>query len=109
FSFIAQSGKTKTLLSYYPAVNCVNGIDSSGVAGTFLDYNSAGTCLSNIILNPQCNITPSTSSTPVACFGGNTGSASISLTGATPPVSYTLNGNPIPGTGTSNSVSGLSA
>jgi gliding motility-associated-like protein len=73
--------------------NGFTGEDPSAlVAGTYTvtvtDDNSCTATTSVIVAQPSSGLGLSTSVTPVACFGGNTGSINLTVTGGTPNYTY---------------------
>lgn len=89
---------------------------SGFIGGTYIaDFHDANGCsallqyTSTVTTNP-CGISSTTSQTNVTCYGNNTGSATLNVSGSavSPPstISWTLNGNPV---GTGATISSLAA
>jgi hypothetical protein len=58
---------------------------------------------------PLCNISSAVSQTSPACYGDSNGQIIITLSNASTPVNYTINGSPVSGNGTQNTFTGLTA
>jgi gliding motility-associated-like protein len=78
----------------YQGVNWVGipGNTVTGLAGGFYiaDFTDANGCsallqYSTTVLSLPCGINTSSTTTNVSCFGGNNGTATVTVTGATPP------------------------
>jgi len=83
-------------------------IDSSTVATNFFTTGTGNNQRSlsvscSITLN-TCGVSASATTTPVTCFGGSNGTASLSATGGWPPYTYLWNNGQ-----TTSSITGLSA
>lgn len=66
----------------------VTGLGAGTYIANFIDANSCSALLqyTETIQNLPCGINSSLSKVDVACFGANTGSATLTVTGSTPPV-----------------------
>ena len=103
-------GKTQTIISAYVGGLAVNVSNAAG----HLDYQSPGTCIQNIVLNPAatCALTSSSTTTLTSCFGASDGTATVTLggTGIGSGGTYSLDAGPVtPYTGGSINLTGLSA
>ncbi len=94
WSTTVGAGRTNTVVSAFTGANSL----AITVAANNINYNQPGACNTNVVLNPaaSCEVIAVSTPTPVTCFGGNDGSASILLSGAgsTASGSYSLDGGP---------------
>ncbi len=94
FSTSAGSGRTNSVVSAYVAGLATN----ISNAASHLAYNSAGTCIQNIIFNPAstCAVVAGITTAPVACFGNTGGSIEVTLSGSgtTATGTYSIDGGP---------------
>lgn len=90
------------------AVMYVNGSNLSSVMGQSSPSIFSTTPPCALTIPTSCNITSSTSGiNDVTCYAGTNGSATITLTNASAPVTWNLNGVTVSGNGTSNTFSNL--
>src|SRR5206468_10816080 len=100
FNFASAPGKTITQINAYL---CTINTDITPY-GTFYD-TIPGTCRQNPPSPGACTMTASiNSTTSISCFGGNNGSATVSATGGTTPLSYVWSNGQ-----TSSTATGLAA
>ena len=115
WSVTAGSQRTATQVNAYIQSTGLNTNVSTGVQATSnLNYDSPGTCIQNIILNPaaSCALTESSSTTQTSCFGAADGSATVTLGGIGIGAGGTYSvdlGPAIPYTGSSFTITGLAA
>lgn len=83
--------------------NTVSGLSAGIHSVSILDNNSCILTQTFAVSQPTAPVTPVTNASPVLCFGGNTGSASVTATGGTSP--YNFNWQPL--NVNSTSISGL--
>jgi hypothetical protein len=88
-----------------------NGSSSASInnltPGTYsVSITDNGGCIESISFNliAPTNISAVTSTSPVQCYGASTGSASVAVSGGTPPYSYMWNTSPIQTTSSINNV-----
>ncbi len=111
WSTAVGAGRTNTTVSAFSGANSV----AITVAANNYNYNQAGACNTNVILNPAtaCAVVAlETGTTPVSCFGASDGTATISLSGdgTTATGTYTVDGGaPIAYSTNPFTVSGLTA
>lgn len=112
FTAAAASGITNTFISAYVGGTAVGLLPTANPANyVVFNYNTSGTCLQNIVLN-GCAVTGSATTTAVTCFGGNDGTAQVTLAGngSGAPGTYTVDGGPsLPYSTNPFTVTGLTA
>lgn len=107
FSTAPGSGRNNTVVSAYIGTTATVITNAASNFG----WNTANTCLQNIVLN-GCAVTGSATTTAVTCFGGNDGTAQVTLAGngSGAPGTYTVDGGPsLPYSTNPFTVTGLTA
>jgi len=90
----------------FQASNVFNGLAAGTYSVTARDVNGCAKTISNIVITEPIALTATRVFANVLCFGGNTGSITITAVGGTPGYQYSLNGGPYQG---SNVFAGLVA
>ncbi len=67
------------------------GLTAGSYTVTVTDFNGCTTTATTTVGSPACNISAAASAGSIACFGGTT-TLTVTVTGATAPVQYSLNG-----------------
>jgi len=107
---ISISGGTPpyTPVSWGPGLtgNTVTGLPMGVYVADFRDFNGCTALLryTEVVNRLPCGVTASASSTSVSCYGGNDGTATLTVTGGAPPVTITWSNG-----GSGPTITGLSA
>jgi len=90
----------------YSIFQTFNNLIAGTYSATIKDINNCTFTISNIVISQPAALTATRVFANVLCFGGNTGSITITAAGGTPGYQYSLNGGPYQG---SNVFAGLVA